>query len=63
MGNWNYERKCNDCGRITRKRKHKKCPGCGGEFISITDELHKITAQPNTTPTPLNISAYSIVDY
>lgn len=32
MSNWNNERKCETCGKITRKRKHAKCPECGGNL-------------------------------
>ena len=30
MSNWNHERKCIDCGTITKKRRHISCPACGG---------------------------------
>lgn len=43
MSNWNNERKCETCGKITRKRKHKKCPECGGNLtqsdIQIKSEI------------------------
>ena len=37
MSNWNNERKCETCGKITRKRKHINCPECGGNLILIND--------------------------
>ena len=54
MSNWNNERKCETCGKITRKRKHINCPECGGK---LTQNIQTKTA------TNTNSEQYSPVIY
>lgn len=46
MGNW-VERKCVLCKFTTRKRKHIKCPNCGGELTELTTQPTKLNSIPD----------------
>lgn len=65
MSNYQKERICRNCGKITKKRKHIQCPLCGG-VLSSNNKISN-NAKPIITSDAIYYSQttaeYPIIDY